>query len=168
MMNTWWYHLSVYLHILSAITWIGGMLFIVMVLAPLLRSQDFRPVATRVLHVTGKKFKKIGWACLLLLIVTGFFNALARYGYAGQTWGEWGAAVFANKTLMHKIYTLLLILVLSWFHDFRIGPAAVRAMRNAADAPETLSLRRKAAWMGRVNLLLALMILWWAMKLVRG
>jgi len=167
-MNHWWYHVSVFFHILSAITWVGGMLFIVMVLAPLLRSADFRPVAARVLHVTGKKFKKIGWACLLLLTGTGFLNAVARYGYGGQPWGEWGAAVFANKVLMHKIYTLGLILVLSALHDFHIGPAAVRAMRNAAEAPETLRLRRLAAWMGRINLLLALVIVWWALQLVRG
>ena len=167
-MNHWWYHVSVFVHILSAITWIGGMLFIVMILAPLLRSQDFRPVATRVLHTTGKKFKKIGWACFLLILVTGFLNARARYGYDGQPWGEWVRIVFAVKPLMHKIYTFVLILILSYVHDFHIGPAAVRAMRSAADAPETLRLRRAAAWMGRLNLLLALIIVWWAMTLVRG
>lgn len=167
-MQAWWYPLSVFIHIIAAVTWIGGMLFIVMVLAPLLRSEDFRPVATRVLHVTGKKFKRIGWACLWLLILTGFFNTLARYGYPGQSWAGFGAAVFANKVLMHKLYTLGVILVLSYLHDFHIGPAAVRAMRNAAEAPETLRLRRTAAWMGRANLLLALMIVWWALRLVRG
>lgn len=167
-MTHWWYHLSVFLHILSAITWIGGMLFIVMVLAPLLRSEELRPVATRVLHVTGTKFKKIGWACFGLLIVTGFFNALARYGYAGQTWGEWGALIAGNKVLMHKLYTVGLILVLSCVHDFHVGPAAVRAMRDSPDAPGTLRLRRAAAWMGRINLLFALFIIWWALRLVRG
>lgn len=167
-MTHWWYHASVFLHILSAITWIGGMLFIVMVLAPLLRSEDFRPVATRVLHVTGKKFKKIGWACLILILVTGVLNARARYGYDGQPWGEWWSVIVANKILMRKVHTFGLVLLLSYLHDFHIGPAAVRAMRSAADAPETLRLRKAAAWMGRLNLLLALAIVWWALQLVRG
>lgn len=167
-MHAWWYPISVFVHIISAVTWIGGMLFIVMVLAPLLRSQDFRPVATRVLHVTGKKFKRIGWLCLWLLLITGFFNALARYSYPGQSWADFGAAIWANKYLMHKISTLGVIFVLSYLHDFHIGPAAVRAMRHAADAPETLRLRRAAAWMGRLNLLLALIIVWWGIRLVRG
>jgi uncharacterized membrane protein len=167
-MNSWWYPISVFIHIVCAVTWAGGMLFIVMVLAPLLRSADFRPVATRVLHVTGKKFKKIGWACLLLLLVTGTLNARARYGYPGQPWGEWGAVLLGNRVLMEKVSAFGVILVLSWLHDFHIGPAAVRAMRSAADAPGTLRLRRAAAWMGRVNLLLALTIVWWALKLVRG
>ncbi len=167
-MNHWWYSVSVFLHIISAITWIGGMLFIVMVLAPLIRSADFRPVATRILHVTGKKFKRIGWACLILLAATGLVNARARYGYDGQPWGEWAGVLFANKVLMHKIYTFVVILILSYLHDFHIGPAAVRAMRSAAEEPGTLRLRKAAAWMGRINLLFALVIVWWGMKLVRG
>jgi len=168
MMTSWWYRPCVFLHILSAVIYLGGLLFIVMVLAPLLRSEDFRPVATRVLHATGQKFKRISWACFGLLILTGLGNAIARYGYPGQSWGEWAGVIAGNNFLMHKIYTLTLILGLSYVHDFHLGPAAVRAMRTAADAPETLRLRRRATWIGRLNLLFALFILWWALRLVRG
>ena len=167
-MGTWWYLLSVFIHILAAITWIGGMLFIVMVMAPLLRSPDFRPHATRVLHSTGKKFKKIGWACLLLLLVTGFIIAGARWGFSVLFTSVFWAQPYPGQVLMHKLSIYLIVVVLSYVHDYHIGPKAVSAMRAAADAPETLKLRKAASWMGRLNLLLALMILWYGIRLVRG
>ena len=167
-MDAWWYKPSVYLHILSAIIWIGGMLFIVMILAPLIRSQDFRVHATRLLHVTGKKFKRISWWCFAVLIVTGYLNAGARWGFSNLfTKDFWGTA-YPGAVLMHKLMTFVLVLCLSYMHDFIIGPKAVTAMRNAADAPETLRLRKMASWMGRANLLFALLILWAALRLVRG
>ena len=144
------------------------MLFIVMVMAPLLRSPDFRPQATRVLHSTGKKFKKIGWACLLLLFVTGYINAGARWGFPVLWTGAFWATAYPGKILMHKLSIYVIILILSYVHDYYIGPKAVSAMRAAADAPETLKLRKAASWMGRLNLVLALMILWYALRLVRG
>lgn len=166
-MDAWWYHPSVYLHILSAVIWIGGMLFIVMVLAPLLRSADFRPQAVRVLHATGKKFKRISWACFGVLIATGFLNAGARWGFANLfTTGFWKTAS-PGGALTHKLLVFGLVLCLSWLHDFKVGPKAVSAMRAAADAPATASLRKAAAWMGRANLLFALLILWAASRLVR-
>jgi copper resistance protein D len=167
-MGTWWYQLSVFIHVLSAITWIGGMLFIVMVMAPLLRSPDFRPQATRVLHSTGKKFKKIGWACLILLFITGFINAGARWGFSVIFTSVFWATPYPGQILMHKLFIYLVIIVLSYVHDYHIGPNAVSAMRAAADAPETLKLRKAASRMGRLSLLLALAVLWLALRLVRG
>lgn len=167
-MNTWWYFLSVFVHVLSAITWIGGMLFIVMVMVPLLRSPDFRPHATRVLHSTGKKFKRIGWVCLWLLLLTGYINAGARWGFSVIMTGAFWATAYPGKVLLHKLSIYVVVLILSYVHDFHIGPKAVAAMREAADAPGTLKLRKAASWMGRLNLLLALAILWQALRLVRG
>lgn len=166
-MDAGWYHLSVFLHILSAIIWIGGMLFIVMVLAPLLRSEDFRPQAVRVLHATGKKFKRISWVCFGVLFVTGFLNAGARWGFPNLFAAGFWKTANPGDVLLHKLLQFVLVLCLSWLHDYKIGPEALSAMRAAADAPETVSLRRTAAWMGRANLFLALLILWAANQLVR-
>jgi copper resistance protein D len=166
-MDAWWYHLSVFLHILCAIIWIGGMLFIVMILAPLLRSADFRAQAVRVLHVTGKKFKRIAWCCFGVLLVTGFLNAGARWGFANLFTAGFWSTPYPGQVLLHKLLTFVLVICLSWLHDFQIGPRAVSAMRAAADAPETARLRKTAAWMGRGNLFLALLILWAGVRLVR-
>ncbi len=121
----------------------------------------------RLLYAAGKKFKLVGWSCIVLLIVTGFFTALARYGVPGQTWSELGYEIIYRRPLMQKICALCLVMVLSYIHDFQIMPAAVRAMRNATDAPEVMSLRKAAAWIARANLGLVLVILWLALKLAR-
>ncbi len=58
------------LHLLGAVVWIGGMLFLGLVLTPTLRA---RPPAERaaLLSAVGQRFAKIGWAALGILLVTG-------------------------------------------------------------------------------------------------
>lgn len=143
------------------------MLFIVMILAPLLRSPELRTDAIRMLQVSGNRFKKIGWSCFGLLIVTGFLNAGARWGFASLFTAGFWATANPGAVLRHKLLFFGLVLGLSFAHDFITGPKAVAAMRAAPGAPETIRLRKTASWFGRVNLLLALLILWWALKLVR-
>lgn len=167
-MDAWWYQISVFVHILCAVVWTGGLLFIVMVLAPLLRMEDFRPQAARVLETAGRKFQRVAWWCFAGLLLTGSLNAGARWGFANLKTAEFWRAEFPGALLKHKLLLFVLVLCLSYLHDFIVGPRAVAAMRAAAEAPETLRLRRMAAWMGRMNLLLALAILWAAVQLVRG
>jgi len=58
------------LHLLGAVVWIGGILFLGLVLAPILRG---RPVAERVLllQAVGRRFLRVGWAALGTLLATG-------------------------------------------------------------------------------------------------
>ncbi|MDZ7683507.1 MAG: hypothetical protein U5J63_17795 [Fodinibius sp.] len=72
------YHLSVFIHILSAIFWIGGMLFTAAVLVPASRHQLLKNKKGAFFALVGKKFSRISWVLFLILIVTGITNLLAR------------------------------------------------------------------------------------------
>ena len=50
------YLVSVWLHILAAMAWVGGMLFLVAVLVPLLRTPAMRPQATALFHGWARAF----------------------------------------------------------------------------------------------------------------
>ncbi len=71
------YLLSVWIHILAATVWIGGMLFLVLVVVPWLRKGK-RPDAAVFLRETGTRFRNVGWICFALLAVTGTFNLWMR------------------------------------------------------------------------------------------
>lgn len=163
------YQLNVFVHILSALVWVGGMFFVALVVVPVTR-----PLAPTqrgaLLDAVGRRFRLIGWICIALLIVTGVINA----GFRGVTWDSvFSGQVFGSQfgqVLAAKLVMVALMLVLSAIHDFVLGPASTRALEHPGlvSTHEVASLRQRASWIARVNALLALVVLFLAVALVRG
>jgi uncharacterized membrane protein len=162
------YLLTVWLHILAAIVWIGGMAFLGAVLVPVLRTDEFEHIRTPMLYETALRFRWVGWVTLGVLVVTGFLNV----GLRGYPWSALVSAEFwqsAWGTLLGwKVGLVTIVLALSAVHDFVLGPRTVKVLAETPDAPEAERLRRWSSWMGRLTLLLSLAILALAVALVRG
>ena len=161
------YVLSVWLHILAAMLWLGGMLFLVIVVIPLLRSGD-RKQASVFMHLAGLKFRTVGWTCFGLLIASGTY----QLAYRGVAVSDFWDPVFLRSSfggaIAWKLGLFVLVLALSVWHDFFLGPRATRVGREDPASDEALRLRRRASWLGRANALLALAIVALAVILVRG
>jgi uncharacterized membrane protein len=128
-----------WIHVLSAITWVGGMLFIALVLVPVARALGDPALRTRLVRDTGRRFRTIGWIALGLLVVTGLVNL-------------WFRPFLLHSPRFHwKLGLVVLALILGAFHDFVLGP---RAGAPGADP----SLRLRASWIARVNLVVAVVI----------
>ncbi len=161
------YLLSVWAHILAATIWIGGMLFLVLVVVPWLRSG--RSVDAGVfLRDTGQRFRTVGWACFGVVLVTGSFNLWVR----GVRWSsfadvQWLASPF-GRTVLFKIAVFAVVLVVSAVHDWVLGPRATRVLEEDPRSRLAVRLRRRASWLGRFNVVLALLLLAGGVLLVRG
>lgn len=157
------YQLSVFVHILSAIVWIGGMLFLALVVVPVTRGL---PPAERaaLFGAVGRRFRAVGWVCIGLLLVTGVVNTT----YRGVTWENvltadlWSTPF--GRVLALKLGVVAVMLALSVYHDFVIGPRSVRVVMG----DEAQRLRRIASHVGRVEAILALLVVALAVVLVRG
>lgn len=161
------YLLSVFLHILAAIIWIGGMLFLVMVVVPWLR-QGERRQASMVLAATGPRFRTIGWACFAVLFVTGLVNLWFRgVRVESLTDPAWYASPFGHLVSL-KVLVFALVLTLSAVHDYYIGPRSTAAGRADPTSPEAERYRRAASYLGRANTILALLLVAFGVGLVRG
>lgn len=162
------YLLSVWVHVVSAIVWIGGSLFLALILVPALRRSEYRGVAAGIVGWTGRRFRTVGWICFGLFLLTGIVNL----GYRGYEWSDlWTGALWQGSfghTLAGKLLLFAFILLLSAIHDFYVGPRATALMEADPGSPEAQRLRRQAGWIGRLNLLLALIVVWLGMMLVRG
>ncbi len=162
------YLLSVWLHILSMTIWLGGMIFLVLVLVPVTRRPEHRGQAASLIHWVGVRFRWVGWICLSLLVVSGVLNV----GYRGFTWADlWSGRLWQGpfgRALGVKLLLVAAILLLSAVHDFFIGPRATALWRTNPGSPQALRLRRQATWIGRINLLLALIVVALGVILVRG
>jgi copper resistance protein D len=161
------YLLSVFVHVISAMTWLGGMLFLVLVIVPSLRRPELRGKSAELFTVLGTRFRTVGWTALVLLVVTGLFNVTHR-GYSlgdlvtGRAFvGHWGGA------LATKLAFVTVIFALSAVHDFWLGPKATRLAREGAPAAERESARKLASVLGRVTFTLALGVVAIAITLVR-
>jgi uncharacterized membrane protein len=128
-----------WVHVLSAITWVGGMLFIALVLVPTARALDDGRLRTRLMQESGYRFRTIGWTALALLVVTGLLNL-------------WFQPFLLRAPRLHwKLGLVVLALILSALHDWVLGP---RAGLPGADP----SVRLRASWIARVNVVVALAV----------
>jgi uncharacterized membrane protein len=162
------YLLSVWLHIMAAIVWVGGTVFFVVVLVPAIRRPVFGGIASALIRFTALRFRWVGWVCFGIFVVTGVVNLMAR----GIGLRELRETIFwqgsFGRTLAIKLILVAAILLISAFHDFFLGPRAAAAWEADPASAETLRLRRQAVQLGRLNLLLALLVIMLGVMLVRG
>jgi uncharacterized membrane protein len=127
------------LHGPAAITWIGGRLVVALVGVPVVRAQAYPGLRARLFHQVGVRFRAVGWAALLVLLVTGLANLWMRPYLLTLSRFQW------------KLGLVVLALALSALHDFVLGP---RAGVPGADP----SLRVWASWLARLNVLVVLLV----------
>lgn len=155
--------LLVWLHLLSAVAWIGGMVFLSLVLVPILRHEPFASQRGALIRAAALRFRLVVWVAIGVLLTTGPLLLLSR----GWSFGEPGGwpAVLAVKLILIAILLALIVL-----HDFFIGPRVSRILQT----PEPSRTGRErllvayAAWLPRLSLLLALGILFAAVSLARA
>ncbi len=161
------YVATVIVHLLAVMTWLGGMFFLMLVVVPWLRKGD-RAQAARLLSETGTRFRTVGWICFAVLAATGtallYFRGVTLDNLTDAGWRSTGF----GQMVLGKLLTFLGILGLSAVHDFRIGPMASEAVSRDPNAPEAERLRRLASQMGRLNVILGLLMVFFAVQIVRG
>jgi uncharacterized membrane protein len=128
-----------FVHVLAAVTWLGGMLFIALVLVPAARRLPDAALRTRLVTDLGTRFRTVGWIAIGLLVASGLGNLWVRPELLGVARLQWKAGL------------IVLAIALSALHDFALGP---RAGRPGADP----GARGRASWVARVNVLVVLAI----------
>jgi uncharacterized membrane protein len=126
-------------HVLAAMTWIGGMFFVALVFVPVARRLDDPALRVRLFHLLGLRFRTVGWIALGLLVATGLANLWMR------------PYLLATTRFQVKLALVIVAVALSITHDFWIGP---RAGQPGADP----ALRVRASWLARVNVLVVIVI----------
>ena len=154
--------LLVWLHVLAAVTWIGGTIFLSLVLAPLVRSHKAAPEFMALFRLAARRFRVVVWSAIALLLTTGPVLLHQR-----------GLSVLAPigwpQVLRIKLGLVAVLLLLTVAHDLLLGPAVRRisAISVSARARWEQTLIRLASWVPRVGVLLALAVIFAAVVLTR-
>lgn len=163
-----------YLHLLAAVFWIGEMLFLAAVVGPYSRTLPAE-VRRDLFQALGQRSRPWAWSAIGVLLVTGVFNLALM----GVPLGDLVSGVFWRSgfgaTLAFKLGTVLLLLVGVFYHDVILAGRSARLgerMHTDGTRPELLReverTRRAASWAGRVNLFLALVVVWFGLGLTLG
>lgn len=160
------YQAIVYLHIISAVIWLGGMLFLAMVMVPLARRDA--EVGFAALRAAAKKFVPVAWASMVVLAGTGAYLAWTHWDVRPGTFFT-GESHFI-QFLQMKTGLFVIVILLSLAHDFWLGPRMMdrlAAARSSGSPLPTGPARLLVQWAARVNLLLVLAVVALAVLLTR-
>lgn len=142
------YLASVWLHIVAAMTWMGGMVVFVAAVMPYFRGRPEEERA-RFLESFGARFRVVAWGCFVMLATTGTFNLWARGVRPGDFLrAEWHQTAFGQLALI-KLTLVLIAVAISAAH-------------------ERITARRWARRLGQSLLIVGLAIVAIAVLLVRA
>ena len=126
------------LHVLAAVAWVGGSIFMTTVLAPVLRTTELRPHAALVIRGSGRRFRTLTHAAFSVFLVTGAI-LLAHRGFV------------LDPLLVVKLVLVGGAFAISLMHAFGAGRR-----------------RQVATWLGRLNLALMTAIVLLSILVARG
>ncbi|TGL65132.1 hypothetical protein [Leptospira jelokensis] len=161
----WVYLICLVFHILSAMIWVGGMIFYVIVVMPVIRNPSLKDQKLTLLQLTALQFRSISYILFFLLITSGF-GMLFTKGYLLD--GQLRLFFSSNIGYMFilKIGFFLILFLSSLYHDFVSGPKTfVYAER---DTVQYERYRKRSGFFGRFNLLLSLGITIFGILVSRG
>jgi uncharacterized membrane protein len=160
------YHLNVTIHVLAALFWLGGMFFLGVVGAPVLRTVEPPALRAELFRRLGESFRNAGWVAIAVLFVTGVLNLQLRGMLAWELLSSrafWGTPF--GTALLGKLLAVGVMIVISALHDFVLGP---RASRVSAGTRDSQRLRIRAAWFARANAFVGIALVFFAVRLARG
>jgi uncharacterized membrane protein len=157
------YSTLVVLHILAAVSWVGGMIFLSLVLAPLVRGRKAVPEFMALFRSAALRFRPVVWAGMAILLMTGPM-LLSHRGISVTAPASWPGIVTVKLTLV------ALLLFLTLLHDLVFGPQVSR-VSAIAESQRTTGERvifKSARWLPRLSLLIALAVVVTAALLARS
>jgi len=154
-----------WIHLISASIWVGGSLFIGIVLAPLLKTMsNTLEGRLQIMMRVGRRFNKIAIPSLVILIITGIYSS---QGILIQP-------EFILSTNYGIILVIKIILVLTLIATFIVHVKTInketenKIMTNNLSETEIQKIRKRVIVLGQFTIALSIAILFMAAILDSG
>lgn len=157
------YLFLVWAHVMAAVAWVGGMLFLSLVLAPLVRRRTAVPELAALFRSAARRFRFVVWAAVAVLVSSGPI-LLPQRGLSILDPAGW------PPILRVKVGLVALLVGLTVTHDLALGPRVgeIAAIPEHARSAGEQMVMRTATWLPRLALLLALGVIAAAAMLARS
>ncbi|HET9533684.1 MAG TPA: hypothetical protein VFQ92_25260 [Blastocatellia bacterium] len=164
------YQLSVWIHILMAAVWVGGLIYTAAVAVPFAVSQGAEE-RQRILRGLARRFRWIGWGSIVILFITGIGNLLLRLSpislrqlFNGDAFDPDKVDRFIAIWLPWKLMLVIVMIGLMLYHDITSIQAARQFQGPADRAPGN----RGGSIAAALATLVAIAVLYVSVRLVRG
>ncbi|MDH3503621.1 MAG: hypothetical protein OEM58_03710 [Nitrospirota bacterium] len=147
-------YVVMWIHLLAAITFIGGWMFVQLVVRPSLTEGKAKMPAKEALEMVrkiGQRFKTVGWVSLMALVFTGASQLLDESGSA-RIETSWGLI------MMLKLFVFAIVGGLIFVHDLILDPYGEIGKSQRADT-QLLLFAGKVVWVQRAIIVLSLVVL---------
>lgn len=157
--------LVMWAHLVAASIWVGGSIFIGIVLAPLLKTlSDSVEGRLSIMIRVGRKFNQIAIPSLIILIVTGIYNSgnLLKNPslILSTTYGQ---------ILVIKVILVIILLITFAIHVRLIRTEVERKIESSQFSEELVQkIRSKIIALGRITVIVSIAILLMAALLHSG
>jgi putative copper resistance protein D len=164
------YYISVWIHIVAASIWTGGLIYTGAVVVPfaLTHQPDERQ---RILRALGRRFRRIAWTSLVILVLTGLGNLTLRISpirlgqiFNGDVFDPAKVERLIAIWLPWKLMLVLVMTGLMLFHDV----TSIRAAKKYEGSPEVAPGNRAGTTAAALAALLAILVVYVSVRLVRG
>jgi uncharacterized membrane protein len=157
------YPILVGLHLLAAVAWIGGMLFLSLVLVPVLKREPYAAHRPTLFPIVARRFRSVVWLAIATLLMTGPL-LLHQHGWSLVDPERW------PSILSVKLSLVALVLAVNGAHDLVVGPRVSAVLQQPPASRSTLdrTLLAWSPWIARSTLLLGLAVLFAAAALARN
>ena len=151
------------LHVLAAVVWVGGMTFLSLVLAPLIKKVSVASESMALFWRAAVRFRLVVWTAVALLLTSGPMLLYER-GLNVFEPGQW------PQVLRIKLGLVVPLVALTVTHDLLLGPLMRRISSIPKDSRSSWerTIVHIAPWVPRATLLLALGVLSTGVVLVRS
>jgi len=164
------YFLSVWIHIIAAAIWTGGLIYTAAVVVPFALSHPVEE-RQRILRGLARRFRWIGWGSIGVLFITGLGNLTLRLSpiklsqvFNGEVFNPEKVERLIAIWLPWKLMLVVVMIGLMAFHDVTSIQATKRSEGSSDTAPGSRAGSRAAA----LATLVAILVLYVSVRLVRG
>ena len=141
-----------FLHLVGAITWVGGMIYMNFVLMPSLSKVDpFE--AGKLMAELGKRFTIIAWTSIIFLVITGFMQVEMEDLFDFST--------DYNSLLSIKVSIVLLMILIAVYVTAVVIPKMRKLAPQPGEAPsqEFISTQKMLPILAKINMTLGILVI---------
>lgn len=153
--------LLVWLHLLAAVSWISGTIFLSVVLAPVLKREPFASQKALLFRTIARRFRAVVWGAIAVLLFTGPL-LLHQRGIPIAHPSGW------PMILAVKLGLVAILFLLTLTHDLIIGPRVGKILQRPTESRTRFdhALLLWSPWIARLSLVLTLAVLFAAVMLM--
>ena len=164
------YFLNVWIHILAAAVWTGGLIYTAAVVVPFALSHPVDE-RQRILRGLARRFRWIGWSSIAVLFITGLGNLTLRLSpiklsqvFNGEVFNPEKVERLIAIWLPWKLMLVIVMIGLMAFHDV----TSIQAAKRSEGSSDTASGNRLGSRAAALATLVAILVLYVSVRLVRG